>query len=448
MKPARFFLFAVLSIPFFQAAAHAAANQFIVVSDIHFNPLADPALASQLMAAEPSQWESIFAANPHDPPQHYNEDSGWPLFSSLIIKLQTIQPKPKLMVVTGDILPHKFQDKFASAGGSKDAALYRAFVHKTFAFVAIELKKASRGVPVILTLGNNDADCADYALEPNGPFLKDTAGPVQELAPADAQALTAWTTFGDYVIANPLAAHHRILALNTALWSRRYSNACADKSLPATDPGAEVLAWLSSQLQQAQRQGDKVWLVYHIPPGIDGHTSARTNQVTPFWKEADADGFNKLLDQYRSTIELNLAGHTHLDDFRLVKTPQAETLVLMTPGLSPNIGQNPAFRLITVDKHAHPQDLITYFMPDIASLKWQMEYSARTALGLKKIDLQDYVTLYRAIGESPATADKWKLFYSVSRPESLNSSKAYLRSLYCATGHTDPAEFQACLISQ
>ncbi len=429
------------SLFIFQTAVSAQpAKQFLVLSDIHFNALADPALAPQLLAAEPSQWEQIFAADKHAPVVKYNDDSPWPLFAALISGVQTVQPKPKLVIVTGDILTHKFQEKFAAATHLTDPAAFRSFVRKTAEFVALELTKASGDAPVVYTLGNNDQECGDYALQPSGPFLNDTADIVRGLA--KHLAVDDWSALGSDVVRNPLARHQRVIALNTNFWSTRYVNACGDKS---NDPGADVLTWLEAQLQDARKHHDKVWLAYHIPPGIDGHSSSRAKSVVTMWKPVYADGFNKLLDEYRATIELNLAGHTHLDDIRLVKTEHTTTLVLINPGVSPNVGQNPAFRVMTVDSHGRIADILTYYLPNLQTLKWQLEYSTRTAYGLAHIDAASYQSLYSQIDKSKDLADKWKLHYGVSRPEGLNDNKTYLRSLYCATGHTNSDDYKACL---
>lgn len=436
MKLASLFFLAILGL------AAAPAKQFVVISDIHFNPLADPALIQQLTSAEPSQWEPILAGDVPSEVQKYGDDASWPLLSALVRGLQNVQPKPKLIILTGDIFPHKFQEKFVAASGSKDAAGFRSFSMKTFAFVALELQKAAAGIPILYTVGNNDQECGDYALQPHGPFLEDSADSVHALAHLSPNEQTDWSSLGNYVVPNPLAKHHQVFALNTNFWSRRYTNSCGSKT---DDPGTEVLAWLSNRLQEARKRRDKVWLVYHIPPGIDGHASSRTNQVVPMWKQSYADGFNKILDQYRTTIELNLAGHTHLDDIRLVKTQHATTLVLINPGVSPNVGQNPAFRIITVDSHARPVDLLTYYMPSFDTFDWKLEYGALEAYGLRHIDARNYQAFYNQLEKSTTASDKWKLNYSVSRPAGLSDKKAYQRSLYCATGNTDTEGFEACL---
>ncbi len=406
-------------------AAFGSTSDFVLISDIHFNPLADPSLVSQLSSSDAGQWESIFSGAAQPVVQKYGQDTAWPLFASFLKQVQTLQPRPKLIVVTGDILPHHFQEKFGSAEE------YRAFEKKTFAFVGMELANASGGAPVVYTVGNNDQDCGDYKLQPDGPFLKDSEPTVQMLAQVDNAAMKSWDSLGSFARKNPLAGHQRIIVVNSNFWSSRYVNACGDKG---SDPGTAELSWLGQQLADAQKHHDKVWLVYHIPPGMDGHSSAMTGKVVSFWKAQYSEGFGKLLDEYQSTVELNLAGHTHLDDFRLLKTAQATFVVLINPGLSPNINQNPAFRLFSVDGHGRVTGETTYFAADAANPTWQAEYSEHG------LNLKDFEARYKKMADGD-----WQGYFSVSRPTSLSTAPGYLRSLYCATGNTDPAAFSACI---
>ncbi len=430
------------------SAAQSQDHQALVVSDIHFNPLADASLVDQLTASDASQWEAIFSGDSHMPRQAYTEDTNWILFAAALHGMQSVQPKPEVIILTGDILPHKFQDRFAAATKNSDAAAFRSFAKKTVEFISLELQKASRGVPVIYTPGNNDEDCGDYKLQPNGPFLQDSLASVQSLARLDAKAMSYWVALGSYAAKNPLAKHHRIIAVNSSFWSQKYKNSCADESAPQSDPGAEELKWLENQLKDAKAHGDKVWLAFHIPPGIDGHSSSRAGQVVTLWNSAYSNAFYRLLDDYRKTIELNLAGHMHLDDIRLIKTPHTEALVIITPGVSPNIGQNPAYRVIETDSKARVKDMTTYYTAGLDNINWQVEYSTDKSWGFKRIDAASYAKLYAEIDESPALSEKWKNYYAVSHPTSLSDKKQYLRSLYCATGNAIPDSYQACLNSK
>jgi sphingomyelin phosphodiesterase acid-like 3 len=99
-----------------------------------------------------------------------------------------------------------------------------------------------------------------------------------------------------------------------------YRNQCGD---PKDDPGADQLRWLAAQLKDAAAKKDKVWLLYHIPYGIDAYNSViapggnKVEKVVSLWQPGYTEKFLILLDQYRDTILSMLAGHTHMDYFRL-----------------------------------------------------------------------------------------------------------------------------------
>lgn len=62
----------------------------------------------------------------------------------------------------------------------------------------------------------------------------------------------------------------RVLVLHTNYWAR--SN--AHTGVNGDDDPAGGFAWLAAQLARAQQDGVRVWLLGHIPPGID-HYSQR-----------------------------------------------------------------------------------------------------------------------------------------------------------------------------
>ena len=52
---------ALLSL--FCVATSALAETFLSVSDLHFDPFADPAIVAKLEEADVSQWDAIFASS-------------------------------------------------------------------------------------------------------------------------------------------------------------------------------------------------------------------------------------------------------------------------------------------------------------------------------------------------------------------------------------------------
>jgi hypothetical protein len=111
-----------------------------------------------------------------------------------------------------------------------------------------------------------------------------------------------------------------VLSANTVFLSARYRNACGSPG--DADPGQATLAWLEAELSAAKQSQEHVWLVYHIPPGIDGYATFRQGAcpatIIPMWDQAYAEPFYALLRCYADTVVASFAGHTHMDDFRLI----------------------------------------------------------------------------------------------------------------------------------
>jgi hypothetical protein len=140
-----------------------------------------------------------------------------------------------------------------------------------------------------------------------------------------------------------------------------------------------------------------------------------------------------------------------MDDFRLVDLPSKDhSLVLMTPALSPNVKQNPAFRLVSFQSNGKLTDQATYYLSNLsaagkeAAPEWKLEYRFNQEWGVHQLDYKSFEKLYRRIDQSPEARKRWSLLYSVSRPESSITSQSFW-VLYCASGHTTIGDYQACL---
>ena len=85
-------------------------------------------------------------------------------------------------MITVDLLAHGFPREYAQAIPDTNRDHYRAFVSKTVAFIALELRKRYSKPQILLTPGNNDDDCGDYNIEAEGPFLSYVAWTIWPLA--------------------------------------------------------------------------------------------------------------------------------------------------------------------------------------------------------------------------------------------------------------------------
>src|SRR5438067_2278095 len=87
----------------------------------------------------------------------------------------------------------------------------------------------ARRALIVVGLGNNDSECGDYRLEPNGPFLAGLRDAVRTMAGTQLLAPDFDTTFaaaGYYSMRHPAADGVDIVVVNDVLWSTDYRDRC------------------------------------------------------------------------------------------------------------------------------------------------------------------------------------------------------------------------------
>jgi sphingomyelin phosphodiesterase acid-like 3 len=321
---------------------NTANNSFpvVVVSDVHFDPFYDPTLFPALVAADVSEWANIFNTSSIITPSTWGSDTNYPLLVLALASIRQNRGTSPFIVFTGDILAHHFSQTFYTLYGSQDVAAMQAFVDKTVAFFMNQLKSSAGDLPIMFTLGNNDA-YTDYAVESS--FLSNTA----ELfytkclnGVADHSAFLDSFLAGGYYFVSPPGTNLMVIGLNTILFMQTSSAAAAQ------------LAWFDAKLAQARAAGKKVWLLMHVPPGADIYSTARLvgnnghlASARMMWKPDYQTSFLQILAKYPGIITFTLAGHTHMDEYRIVSS---SNVLGITPGISPRSGNNPAFKVFTV----------------------------------------------------------------------------------------------------
>jgi sphingomyelin phosphodiesterase acid-like 3 len=135
-----------------------------------------------------------------------------------------------------------------------------------------------------------------------------------------------------------------------------------------------MIAWLEQQLSEARGAGRRVWLVHHIPVGIDPYTTLHASAelscpacVTPFLKEPFASRFAQMLREYAGTIQAGFSGHTHQDSYRLLMRDGAAVGVeKVALSISPIFGNNPAFHLFNYDPQTGDlTDFSTWYLDNL-----------------------------------------------------------------------------------
>ncbi len=441
------------------AAGPAAGERVLIATDLHFNPMADPALVDRLAAADPSAWPAILDGAPDRSLGRYGADTTWPLLRSAVRAMKMVVPDPAFVLLPGDFLAHGFRRQFDAVAHRHTNANYRTFVRKTMQFVTGRIARAFPGRPILLTLGNNDSGCGDYQLAPHGRFLAATLPLVRRLLgrAGGAGIAPSWAGYGNYSVVLPRPPGVRVLVLNTVFFSAHYRNRCGAPG--EADPGRATLAWLGRRLAAAKAAGAKVWLLYHIPPGADAYATFRSgfcpDAFVPLWKPAYAKPFAALMRRYAGTIAASFAGHLHMDDFRLIGAGGSPAgFVLITPAVSPIFGQNPAFRTVSFDGAGRLRDETTYDLTNLTNAgagtpaAWQAEYTFTRAWHLPRLDTASLARLVRMIAQKPAVRRQWVRFYGVSSPITALALAAPIghpaRAVLCAPAHLTPQDYNRC----
>jgi sphingomyelin phosphodiesterase acid-like 3 len=349
-------------------APHAhAAILALLVSDIHFEPFWDPAKVPQLAAAPIDQWNRILST-PSSPDQEarfaslqqtchaHGADTSYALFDASLKTMRNHAEGVRFVTLSGDLISHAFQCKYNALIPNSTSAAYTAFVEKTLDYMMRELDKSFPGVPVFIAMGNNDSDCGDYRLDANSEFLRVVGKEISRHFSASERraAEESFAAGGYYSVSLPAPIEKtRLLVLNDIFMSSNYAT-CAGKP----DPGAAdaQLTWLRQQLTKARANKQKIWVMGHIPPGVDLYSTAShlvdvcggKSPVMFLASEKLAD----VLAEYGDVVELAIFAHTHMDELRLLKpktTAAKGVAVKLIPSISPIHGNHPSITLAQID---------------------------------------------------------------------------------------------------
>ena len=354
----------------------------LLISDVHFDPFWDPEKVAKLAAAPARDWQKIIESTPspdralrfaalNGSCQARGEDTSYPLLASALASIQTHAAETQFMTVSGDLIAHQFDCKFHTLFPGAKPREYRAFVEKTIAFVLGELRRVAPDEPQYVALGNNDSDCGDYKMDPNGPFLADLGALIAPQMPHQehADAMKTFKAGGYYsaMLPSPVGKT-RLLVLNDVLLSPKYASCRGTASLA---PGNAEMAWLSRQLADARAAHQHAWVMGHIPPGVNAystlsHFGSNCSGKAPTMFLATDQLGQELVDA-GDLISLAIFGHTHEDEIKPLEPEAAAAsagpsgsgadavakggavAVKIVPSITPINGNNPSFTIAQVN---------------------------------------------------------------------------------------------------
>lgn len=395
----------------------SAPLEFLVIGDIHFDPFigceSQPKpcpLIKALSKANSKDWSDIFAQYHDSSTINYQKDTSDALLLSLQQQLKT--QKPRFVLVMGDYLAHFFYQKYVTYSGDEQGKYYLQFLAKTNHFLAsIILNAFPTNTPIYPVIGNNDTDAANYCKASDycsgqqdylhyftriwqlkQHAVANFATQDNPLPMSDDHNLNSsnWEpdlkTKGYYRVFAANKGEPNLIILNSVL----FSNHMNDSQTKAA--AQQELAWLAMQLKQIQTQGQKAWLIMHIPPGIDAYRTYKNIFRTPalFWREDDLKQFFSLLQKYHDVVNVMLSAHTHMDNAILIHLKHPGTLpdrssqsgILVdsgTPAISPIYNTNPAYKVYDYNPKLQINNFKVYFLSLTAHPKWQLEYDFMNA---------------------------------------------------------------------
>jgi hypothetical protein len=422
-----------------------ASYQAIVFSDVHFDPFYDTSLFQTLNAADHTKWADIFATSTVATPSAWGSDTNYPLLRIALSSIRENGGTSSVAIFAGDMLSHDFDTTFYSLYGSTDYDAMKAFAYKTVAFFASQVRSYLGNIPVMFELGNNDEYEGDYKLEPNSQFLSDTAEILYTdllNGTADHQSFLNTYEAGGYYSAEPLGNGLEVIGLNTVFFS---PHAASD----VNDAVQAELNWFDSTLAAAQAAGKKVWLLIHIPPGANIHSTkdkldaeGHLSEATMMWNDDYQEIFLRILSKYSDIVTLSISGHTHMDEYRL---PSGALEGVQS--ISPIDGNNPAFKLITFSADTFTPIDYTSFSYDLENMSGQFDtYYAFSAAYLLQALLNDALAeLFPELENSGYRQAFYRRYYYSGHDSASTITDTNWKVYWCGIGKMVEAEIIDCV---
>jgi hypothetical protein len=413
----------------------ATGLQFLVFSDLHFDPFRncpDAATIARLAQSDPAQWPTIVGSYQPRLTIQFHNDSPLSLIVDALADARRTCPRPAFILCGGDFLAHDWPAKYKALTGrnSDGDPQYRRFTARTIEYLAWQVRQEFPQTPFLPVLGNNDSYCGDYKIAPGGNFSAMFAGtfcPLVCAGPSEQCCFQETVRRGGYYSV-PLPGRRRLISLNSVFFSSNYQRCTPDVRMP--EAAFAELEFLDRELVRARECGEKAWLLMHIPPGIDGYATAHKTDgsVVTMWQDTLPADFTRrflsLVGQHRGTLEIGFAGHTHMNDYRLLgaiggePAPQSgenEALILkISPAISPLFGNNPSYQVFSTDPQGMFQFETRYLkLPADKGVPPDSWSTAPDPLGLSPLSAEVIARTSREI---------------VARPDTVG--QAYLRQLY------------------
>ena len=160
------------------------------------------------------------------------------------------------------------------------------------------------------------------------------------------------------------------------------------------DPDGE-LRWFVNTLFDAEKKGEVVHIIGHIPPSNEG-------DCVKVWR----NNYYAVVNRFQDIIRGQFFGHTHNDQIEImysnVSLTQPISVAYISPSITTYTNLNPGYRTYTVDQQSWTVlDHQTYVLnltkanQPQAVPEWEFEYSAKEAFNLTSLSAASWNLLYK-----------------------------------------------------
>ncbi|XP_063243798.1 sphingomyelin phosphodiesterase-like [Bacillus rossius redtenbacheri] len=191
------------------------------------------------------------------------------------------------------------------------------------------------------------------------------------------------------------------------------------------------LAWLAETLLRAERDGEKVHILYHIPTG--SRDCVRT------WSRE----YHRIVDRFENTITAQFSGHSHNDEFHVFyssdNSSRATNVAMNGGSVTTYTYLNMNYKVYTVDPSSWyildaeswvynltDANLYPYITPD-----WYKLYSFKEAYGVDSLVPSQLESLVNRMTWDHDLLRKYHMFYVKGAEPSLSCDEDCLQERLC-----------------
>ncbi|XP_032291155.1 acid sphingomyelinase-like phosphodiesterase 3b isoform X2 [Drosophila virilis] len=389
---------------------------------------------------------------------NHNCDSPWSLVESAVKTMKAKQgDNVEFVLWTGDALSHSAQAR------SEHVQL------ETLRNITELLGRSFSSPFIFPVLGHEDGSTGIHKYKQMGELWRHWL---------PTEALVTFEQGGYYSI-EQTRSRLRIIALNTNFmryellsetkqsdslrWSADYyakpSRTMSDQDQLQAE---QQWLWLDEVLAKSRDKQETVYIVGHMPPGVDERYVGPQHHGQLIFTERNNRRYLELVRKYASVIQGQFFGHLHSDTFRLIYDDQGTPIswLMIAPSVVPRkegIGasNNPALRLYKFDTGSGQVLDYTQYWLDLSLANrvqeplWQSEYNLTHYYALGEISA---IALHNFAERFTGKDASWFSRYHRANAVRFQSGAACLGRCmlnhYCAITRLDYDEFRLCLESE